>query len=273
VATSLTYSRIVVPRSIGVPDGAYGLDRDGDVPARDRATGLPRRSDGEDVLVVRSDRIDDGRAVSTRVSIVHGERFSAADAKARLERWRDDVDARQVERDAVIVAVNRAIRAYRLGSGDAYALEVTVEDVNESTLGIVSPEGAFRGETGDALSPDRPRSRRPSRLEVNQAGEAVGLGLGFGDRFLEGEELLVVAGREHVLGRERSARAALIAGAGLIVDELAADPTATNARAVAVSVASGPDQDDDEDVVDAARRLQVALDGWRRDLRAVVPDR
>lgn len=202
---------------------------------------------------------EDPAGTQTVVTLVRAsEPLDGRRAAAVLDEWRrDDAEVRRWL-GAALAAVNQAIRAHRLALRDAYAVEVTLDDVLWAAVGCASADALGQGGVGEQLDALPRGRRRGSSAMRAKPGETVGLALTGELAMLEGEELVALAVREANHGRLRSASAALRAGRALLVDEL-------DARAVAVldTIAPPGVSADAATLLAHAEQVQDVVDHWR----------
>jgi hypothetical protein len=150
----------------------------------------------------------------TLVSFVNG-RGALADQSAaagQLDRIRySEVEQEQWVKRGLEV-LNLAIRAYRVGAPDPYAVEVTRRDARQVRIGYGSSDEVREGRFSEAIELPPAASRRPKRAERLKPSEAVAAVLVGRRKLFESEDLLVRSLIDLDHGRARVA-ALQIAGA------------------------------------------------------------
>lgn len=279
----LAYVRLGLDRALPLPAGRNVIAAGPSDATPHRSTGVERSAGGADVLDLEApDATEIARMAPRRkrgrsdpagtrfvVTLVRAsEPLDDRRAAAVLEGWRRDPAESRLWVGAALAAVNQAIRAHRLVERDAYAVEVTLEDLLWAAVGHAPAEVLGAGGTGEQLDA-LPRGRgRPSSSQRAKPGETVGLALTGRLALLEGEELVAFAVREANHGRLRSAAAALQAGRTLLAGELDARYASTLERLPAPAVTA-----DAAALLDAAGHLQDVVDHWRSGLDAMdAPD-
>ncbi len=115
------------------------------------------------------------------------------DAGRRLDeiRFSEERQNRWVN-DALLV-LNLAIRAYRAGAPDPYAIEVTRRDARQVRIGYGTTEQVQDGRWEDAVELPPPHQRRTKRIERLRPAEAVASVLSGHTTVLGAEDLLARA--------------------------------------------------------------------------------
>jgi hypothetical protein len=135
------------------------------------------------------------------------------DAGKRLDeiRFSDEQQDRWVTEG--LRALNLAIRAYRAGAPDPYAIEVTRRDARRVRIGYGTTEQVQDGLWREALELPPPAARRAKRIERLRPAEAVASVLAGHATVLESEDLLARALID--LDNRRSRAAAFQLGAAI----------------------------------------------------------
>lgn len=281
--TQLAYVRLGLDRPLPLPPGRNVIAAGPSGAEPHRVTGIARSPGGADVLDLElADPAEPSRGAPKRkrrradpagtrfvVTLVRAsEPLDAGHAAAVLEGWRRDHAETQLWVGAALAAVNQAIRAHRLVQRDAYAVEVTLDDLVWAAVGHAPADVLGAGGAGEQLDA-LPQSRgRPSSSQRAKPGETIGQALTGGLALLEGEELVALAVREANHGRLRSAAAALQAGRDLLSTELDVRyASALDRLPLAAPTA------DAAALLDAGGRLQDVVDHWRSGLDSLdAPD-
>lgn len=202
-------------------------------------------------------------------------------AAGRLDRLRYSPPEQQRWVQQGLSVLNLAIRAYRIGAPDPYAVEVTRRDARSVRIGYGTTEEVQDGRHTDAVvlpAPVPPRRRRVERLRPAEAVAAV---LAGHHELLEAEDLLVRALIDLDHDRTRAAAHQAAAALRLLSGELADLPSsasfdlsalaepARHAEQLADAGAAGPLTADQvaqlESLVD---RVGELLDAWREGARS-----
>jgi hypothetical protein len=114
--------------------------------------------------------------------------------KQEADRHLDAVRVSEESQDELVAealaVLNLAIRAYRVGAHDPYAIEVTRRDARAVRIGYGSTEEVQEGRWRVAVELAPPRGRRAKRVERLRPAEAVAAVLSRRTTILEGEDLL-----------------------------------------------------------------------------------
>lgn len=269
----LAYVRLGVDRALPLATGRNVIAAGPSGADPHRVTGVERDRGGADVLdLATADPVDPVRGAPKRrrrardpagtrfvVTLVRAsEPLDAGRAAAVLEGWRRDQAEPRLWVGAALAAVNRAIRAHRLVHRDAYAVEVTLDDLLWAAVGHATADVLATGGVGDQVDALPGGRGRPSSSQRAKPGETVGRALTGQLALLEGEELVALAVREANHGRLRSASAALQAGRVLLAEELDAHWASALERLPAPAATA-----DAVALLDAGAQLQDVVDHWR----------
>jgi hypothetical protein len=199
------------------------------------------------------------------------------EAAARLGGIRATEEEQQRWLREGLAVLNLAIRAYRAGAPDPYAVEVTRRDARRVRIGYGGTDEVRDGLWQEALELPPPLGSRPKRLERLRPSEAVAVVLSGQSEVLEAEDLLMRALIDLDQGRTRAAAHQAAAAMRLLPRELESHPPsdALNLQSVANlaqrmeeladAVAAGPLEgaqlQELESNVDAVADL---LGAWRR---------
>jgi len=171
---------------------------------------------------------------------------SRHEAARRLDAIRvSEEDQQRWVREGLGV-LNLAIRAYRTGAPDPYAMEVTRRDARRVRIGYGNTEEVQNGVWQDALELPPPLRSRPKRIERLRPSEAVAVVLSGQGEVLEAEDLLLRALVDLDQGRTRAAAFQAAAAMTLLPVELGSRP--------------GTDRIDLESLAEPALRAQELVD-------------
>jgi hypothetical protein len=123
--------------------------------------------------------------------------------------------------------LNLAIRAYRTGAPDPYAMEVTRRDARRVRIGYGTTEEVQDGLWQDAVELPPPLRSRMKRIERLRPAEAVAVVLSGEGQVLEAEDLLLRALVDLDQGRTRAAAYQAAAAIRLLPLELRSHPGAS----------------------------------------------
>jgi hypothetical protein len=146
------------------------------------------------------------------------------EAAARLDAIRFSEAAQQRWVHEGLGVLNLAIRAYRAGAPDPYAVEVTRRDARRVRIGYGGTDEVRDGLWQEALELPPPLGSRPKRLERLRPSEAVAVVLSGQSEVLEAEDLLMRALIDLDQGRTRAAAYQAAAGMRLLPRELESHP-------------------------------------------------
>jgi hypothetical protein len=258
--------------------------------------GTSRGVGGSDVLVIgvvgapagqrrllrRARQIESGTPPAevplSLVTLVKGTQplASKSAATSRLEtlRFSESEQRRWVE-DGLRV-LNLAIRGYRAGAPDPYALEVTRRDARRTRIGFGTTEDVQNGLWREAVELAPELQPRPKRIERLRPSEAVASVLSGKSEVLEAEDLLLRALVDLDQRRTRGAAFGVAGAMRLLASELSSGPEAVGldleslapraqtAEQLASAAAAGPldsvQVQELEAVIDAVQEL---LGAWR----------
>jgi hypothetical protein len=154
---------------------------------------------------------------------------SDREAERRFELVRGSEEEQQRWVDEGLRVLNAAIRAYRAGARDPYAIEVDRRDMRRVRIGYGSTDDVQVGGWRAAFElppPLRTRTKRVDRLRPSEAVASVLSGRG---RVLEAEDVILRALVDLDQGRTRAAAHQVRAAMILFLDELGAEaPTGRN---------------------------------------------
>jgi hypothetical protein len=197
------------------------------------------------------------------------------EADRRLDELRMSEESQDKRVTEALGVLNLAIRAYRVGTHDPYAIEVTRRDARSVRIGYGSTEEVQEGRWRSALELAPPRGRRTKRVERLRPAEAVATVLSRHTTVLEAEDLLARALID--LDNRRTRGAAFQVGAALRLLSTEADPESEHgspdlqllqqhaSRAVELEATAGRRALDDaevselEAIIDA---VDAVLDTW-----------
>jgi hypothetical protein len=198
---------------------------------------------------------------------------SKHEAERRLEGIRLSTEQQDLYVDEALTVMNLAVRAYRAGTHDPYAIEVTRRDARRVRIGYGTTEDVQEGRWQATLDLPSPIGRRTSRIERLRPEEAVAGVLSGRSRVLESEDLLLRALIDLDNHRTRAAAYQVSAAMRLLPLELDADdgldlaPLEDDARrALDLEHAAAHGELDDpqvaqlESIIDA---VDDVLDAWR----------
>ena len=172
--------------------------------------------------------------------------------------------------------LNLAIRAYRTGAPDPYAIEVTRRDARRVRIGYGTTEDVQDGLWQDAIELPPPLRARIKRIERLRPAEAVAVVLSGEAEVLQAEDLLLRALIDLDQGRTRGAAYQVAAAMRLLPLELGSRPGAHRididslaepagwAEELAVRAAAGPlEPADVEELESIIESVEDVLDAWR----------
>ena len=142
------------------------------------------------------------------------------EAKRALENVRFSEREQQLWVERGLTILNAAIRAYRAGAQDPYALEVTRRDARKVRIGYGSTEDVQDGSWLEAIELADPPAPKPSRIERLRPAEAVAAALAGESTVLESEDVLLRALIDLDNGRARAAAFQVAAAMRLLSSEL-----------------------------------------------------
>jgi hypothetical protein len=265
--------RLGLDRALPLPAGRNVIAAGPSDAKPHRSTGVERSVGGADVLDLEAPEAEEVARMAPRrkrnrrdpagtrfvVTLVRAsEPLDGKHAAAVVEGWRRDPAEAQLWVGAALAAVNQAIRAHRLVERDAYAVEVTADDLLWAAVGCGPADVIGAGGVGEQLDALPRGAGRPSSSQRAKPGETMGLALTGALAMLEGEELVAFAVREANHGRLGSAAAALAAGRTLLASELDGRYAAALDRLPALAATVDTDA-----LLDAAEDLQDVVDHWR----------
>lgn len=180
---------------------------------RRNVTGITRATGGADVLVIsvieaepakfgwgRSKKIrevvdgsDPGGVPLLLATYIFGVSPIEGESTAR-DQWQHlSVDIEEQDRriERALRAVNRAVRAYRVASGDPYVLEVGRRDARVVRLGYGDTNAVGEGRWSGAFAVPLPNVGRTNRADRMRPGETTGKILSGRAEVLEAEDLLL----------------------------------------------------------------------------------
>ena len=146
------------------------------------------------------------------------------EAARRLDAIRVSEDEQQRWVREGLGVLNLAIRAYRTGAPDPYAMEVTRRDARRVRIGYGTTEEVQDGLWQDALELPPPLRSRPKRIERLRPAETVAVVLSGDGEVLEAEDLLLRALVDLDQGRTRAAAYQAAAAMRLLPLELGSRP-------------------------------------------------
>jgi hypothetical protein len=159
-----------------------------------------------------------------------------ADAKLQEIRFSEQLQ-REWVRDGLHV-LNLAIRAYRAGAPDPYAVEVTRRDARRIRVGYGTTEDVQNGRFREAFELPPRQQPRATRIERLRPSEAVATVLTGRAEVLEGEDLLLRSLVDLDQNRTRAAACQVAAALRLVWYELRAKPDVNRVDFGAVQRAS-----------------------------------
>jgi hypothetical protein len=194
------------------------------------------------------------------------------EAQRRLEDIRFSEEAQRPWVEEGLVILNTAIRAYRAGTHDPYALEVTRRDARRIRIGYGSTEDVGAGTWTGAIELAEPSGPKPKRIERLRPAEAVAAVLSGRSHVLESEDLLLRALIDLDNGRARAAAFQVGAAMRLLLTELREiapelAPLELHARRVeeleSAAGTGGLGAGEIADLEAVIEAIDVALDTWR----------
>jgi hypothetical protein len=201
---------------------------------------------------------------------------SQREAASRLEAIRvSEGEQQRWVRDGLAV-LNLAVRAYRTGAPDPYAMEVTRRDARRVRIGYGTTEEVQDGLWHDAVELPPPLRSRLKRIERLRPAEAVAVVLSGESEVLEAEDLLLRALVDLDQGRTRAAAYQADAAMRLLPLELRSRPGANRididslaepvqrAEELAGLAATGPlEAADVQELESIIESVEDLLDEWR----------
>jgi hypothetical protein len=195
---------------------------------------------------------------------------SEQEARAALDGVRESAERQELWIEEGLRVLNIAIRAYRAGAHDPYAIEVGRRDARRVRIGFGTAEDVQNGRWREALEPAPAVRERSGRIERLRPSEAVATVLSGRGRVLEGEDVMLRALVDLDHGRTRAAAFQVRAAMTLLADELGKPSELAElcerADALAAAAVTGPLA---EDRVGELERLIGAaddvVDAWRYD--------
>jgi hypothetical protein len=198
------------------------------------------------------------------------------DAARRLDAIRASEGEQQSWVRQGLAVLNLAIRAYRTGAPDPYAIEVSRRDARRVRIGYGTTEEVQNGLWHDAVELPPPLRSRPKRIERLRPSEAVAVVLSGEAEVLESEDLLLRALIDLDQGRTRAAAFQAAGAMRLLALELGSRPGANGidlesldeparrADELAVLAAAGPLETADVEELEAiVEAVEDVLDAWR----------
>jgi hypothetical protein len=283
-------ARYIVERGSSQPAGR--LPADGESPRtlietrNEDVAGVSRRIGAADVLVVgvvpapamrprllrRARPIEDSTAPATvplsLVTFVKGT--MPFDDEREANRRLETIRASEEHQDAYVAealdVLNLAIRAYRSGAPDPYAVEVTRRDARCVRIGYGQTQDVQDGQWRAALELPPPRGPRAGRTLRLRPAEAVAAVLSGRATVLEADDVLARALIDLDNHRTRAAAVQLGAALKLLPGELAASWSENAQRAVDLESAAADRALDDAEAAELEsiiESLQAALGTWR----------
>jgi hypothetical protein len=198
------------------------------------------------------------------------------DAARRLDaiRLSEDEQQRWVRRGLGVL--NLAIRAYRTGAPDPYAIEVTRRDARRVRIGYGTTEEVQNGLWQEAVELPPPLRSRPKRIERLRPSEAVAVVLSGEAEVLESEDLLLRALIDLDQGRTRAAAYQAAGAMRLLPLELGsrpganridlaslAEPAERAEELVALATAGPLEAADVQELESIIEAVEDVLDAWR----------
>jgi hypothetical protein len=198
-----------------------------------------------------------------------------AEANRRLLAIAEDEDQQQAWVADGLRVVNRAIRAYRIGSRDPYVREVAQRDARAVRIGFGSTDGLPEGNFLRAATLPPPLGFKATKEEQLVPAETTADVLAGRSGLLEGEEVLLRAFMDLDHGRPRAAAVQLRAAIELLAVELTEvegggdlrvdwGELATRCDELAAQVMPGPPAESAvEGLETLVADLEHALQAWR----------
>ena len=286
-----------VPSSIDARNGDGHAPRDLALDARNQQlAGVSRGIGSSDVLVVGVVAAPAGQARLLRkarqaerqappaevplslVTFVKGTEplSSQREAARRLAAIRISESEQERRVREGLGVLNLAIRAYRTGAPDPYAMEVARRDARRVRIGYGTTEEVQNGLWQDAVELPPPLRSRPKRIERLRPSEAVAVVLSGEAEVLEAEDLLLRALVDLDQGRTRAAAYQAAAALSLLPLELRSRPSANRidleslaepaqrAEELAGLAAAGPlEAADVRELESIIEGVEDLLDAWR----------
>jgi hypothetical protein len=151
------------------------------------------------------ERADPEPVPTARATIVRPEPFDSRErAAAWLASLRGDDEAIEAALDAALGTLNRALRARRAATADAWLADVSAERALVARIGYGRGEAVAEGRFGEALELPRPGARRVRR-SMEAPEERFAALLGAREQTLVAEELVLRARADLAAGRPREA--------------------------------------------------------------------
>ena len=209
------------------------------------------------------------------VTFVNGRNAlaSASAAAGQLDRIRYSEADQERWLKRGLEVLNLAIRAYRLGAPDPYALEVTRRDARQVRIGYGSTDEVRDGRFSDAIELPPQAARRPKRAERLKPSEAVAAVLVGRHALLESEDLLVRSLVDLDQGRTRAAALQIACAMRLLGAELSEldDPPVLDLDAIAerayrladIAAETGLDAGQVAELDAIVDDVRAILDTWR----------
>ena len=149
---------------------------------------------------------------------------NASTAAGKLDRIRYSEDDQEQWVLRGLEVLNLAIRAYRIGAPDPYAVEVTRRDARQVRIGYGSSDEVREGRFSDAIELPPAAARRRGRAERLRPSEAVAAVLVGRHTLLESEDLLLRALIDLDQGRPRAAALQIACAMRLLRSEVSELP-------------------------------------------------
>jgi len=192
---------------------------------------------------------------------------SANEAHAALEKVRASEERQELWVDEGLRVLNVAIRAYRAGAHDPYAIEVSARDARRVRIGFGTADDVQHGRWREALELPEPLTPRSDRFERLRPSEAVATVLSGRGRVLEGEDVILRALVDLDHGRTRAAAHQASAAMRLFEHELDHPKLAglaERAEQLAGHATRGPlDDAQVEDLERLIASIDDIVDAWR----------
>jgi hypothetical protein len=142
---------------------------------------------------------------TSRATVVRAEPFGSREEAARwLAELRANDSAMREELERAVGVLNRALRAHRAATADAWLGEVSAERALVARIGYGRGEAVAEGRFGEAIELPRPGARRVKR-SMEAPEERFAALLGAREPLLVGEELVLRARADLAAGRFREA--------------------------------------------------------------------
>lgn len=200
---------------------------------------------------------------------------SDSEAARRFDIIRGSEEEQQRRVDEGMKVLNAAIRAYRAGARDPYAIEVDRRDMRRVRIGYGSTDEVQVGAWQAAFEPPPPPRGRTKRVERLRPAEAVAIVLSGRGRVLEAEDVILRALVDLDQDRTRAAAQQVRAAMVLFLQELGDEaPTGRNrptldslaeqaeqlAQAASAAPLDATQVEELEGIIDAMDDL---VDAWR----------